>query len=88
MTRTEKLLVAALIVAAVDVGLHLGGRGSVTHSKGADLGFVPTANAQSPIIGVSLLPRYVITTNQNGNVIYVWEDEGKGYIAKQYFSNR
>ncbi len=88
MTRIEKLVVGALIITALDVGLHLGSRKGLTQSAGAELGLAAPVKAQSPIIGVSLLPRYVITTNQNGNVIYVWEDEGKGYVAKQYVSGR
>ncbi len=85
MSRLEKLLLVAVCVGILDVAIRLVGAGlSVESPRSIEL--ISQAAAQSPIIGVSLLPRYVITTNQNGNIIYVWEDQGKGYEAKLYFA--
>ena len=89
MTRLEKLVTAALIVVAVDVGVRLGAQtGRHQEQQGLPLGMSAPAQAQTPIVGFSLLPRYIITTNQQGNQIFVWEDEGKGYIPKIYTSGR
>ncbi|MGC8741467.1 MAG: hypothetical protein ACP5UB_08420 [Candidatus Sumerlaeaceae bacterium] len=86
MLRVEKLLVVAIVVALADFAVRIAGIGAMRHFP-QDLEIVSHAQAQAPIIGVSLLPRYVITTNQNGNLIYVWEDQGKGYEAKTYYAS-
>lgn len=83
MSRTEKLLMGAIVLLAIDVGVRLGSR-DARQSPSLAIGLASVASAQAPIVGAALQPRYIITTNQLGNVIYVWEDEGKGYIAKIY----
>ncbi|AXA34994.1 MAG: hypothetical protein KatS3mg130_1567 [Candidatus Sumerlaea sp.] len=86
MNSTKWMLGVIAALLALDVGLRLlaplSGQPPVASS------FVATAQAQTPIIGASLLPRYIVTTNQTGTTIYVWEDEGKGYVAKAYSAGR
>ncbi|MCX7625374.1 MAG: hypothetical protein N2Z21_04105 [Candidatus Sumerlaeaceae bacterium] len=83
MSRLEKVLCVAILVGIVDIVVHVAVP-SRTNARADSLTVVSPAQAQAPIVGVSLLPRYVITTNQSGDVIYVWEDQGKGYMARVY----
>jgi len=86
MISTKLLLVAVAALLVLDVALRL--TSPLSGGSLAGISFVGTAQAQTPIIGASLLPRYIITTNQTGTTIYVWEDEGKGYVAKAYSAGR
>jgi len=88
MTRTEKLVTLALVVAALDVGMRIGAQQATRPTAAMPVEFATSAMAQTPVVGVSLQPRYVITANQTGNVIYVWEDQGKGYQAKIFTAGR
>lgn len=86
MTRVEKLIALGCVVGIVDIILRFVGPQHSPTVKGME--FIETAHAQAPIIGVSLLPKYVVTTNQSGDVIYVWEDQGRGYEARKYVAPR
>ena len=85
MNRVERLLALLISLLAFELGVHVGGRQSTGSSVKVDP-LLTVAQAQTPLTGASLLPRYIITSNQNGDQIYVWEDEGKGYVAKSYMA--
>lgn len=85
MSRLEKVAWGAVAIVLLDIIVHVAvpSRSVTTMDS-----MVSPAQAQAPIVGVSLLPRYVITTNQSGDVIYVWEDQGKGYEPRLYTARR